>query len=144
MEALAIKREVLGPSDPSMGQTLHNIGAALHAKGDWDGALEKYEEALALKRRCFGDDHVNVASTLVNEAQVLSKKNRWFEAVAKQQEAYLIFTKALGEENPKAVQAFGTLQSFQYMVANGMTPTPSESFPPRERTTTSCSSSAAF
>jgi len=122
MEALAIKREVLGPNDPSMGQTLHNVGAALHAQGDWNGALEKYEEALALKRRCFGNDHVNVASTLVNEAQVLSKKNRWIEAVAKQQEAHSIFMKALGQEHPKTVQASGTLQSFQYIVANGMTP----------------------
>jgi len=122
MEALAIKREVLGPSDPSMGQTLHNIGAALQAKGDWNGALEKYEEALALKRRCFGDDHVNVASTLANEAQVLSKQDRWLEAVAKQQEAHSIFVKALGQEHPKTVQVFGALQSFQYMVANGMTP----------------------
>jgi len=59
-----IYRKTLGPeSVEAVGLTV-NIAAELSKLGEFDEALEKFEEALGIQRRTLGDEHPDVAKTL--------------------------------------------------------------------------------
>jgi tetratricopeptide (TPR) repeat protein len=56
----------LGEEHPETAQSLNNIGALLHATGDYTGARPYYEQALAIYKRVLGSDHTRTKIVLDN------------------------------------------------------------------------------
>lgn len=61
--ALAIRSSLIGENDPSMAESLHNLGKALQAAGDNHQALQYYGDAAYYYLRLFGSSHPSVAET---------------------------------------------------------------------------------
>ena len=99
-EALAIRREVLGPTDPDVASTLNNLGMILRNKGDLTNAAPMLREALDLRRQKLGNDHPDVVIQTVNVALRArgSRRPRGSEKHAR--EALATRRRILGPEHP--------------------------------------------
>ena len=53
--------------------TLNNMANVFERQGEYEKALEYYEESLKLKKKSLGDEHVSVADTLNNMANVFDQ-----------------------------------------------------------------------
>ena len=63
MQALAIRRAVLGPTHVDVATCLNNIGRVHYIDQRYDDALLVYQEALRIRRLLLGQDHLDVAAT---------------------------------------------------------------------------------
>ncbi len=68
---VSIAVQTIRKNSPNVAIRVNNIGMVLKAKGDFDGALEKFREAERIDRAAFGDDHPNVAIRVNNIGSVL-------------------------------------------------------------------------
>ena len=103
-EALAIRREVLGPTDPQLAVSLNNLGFVLQEKRDLQQAEAMFREALAIDRRRLGNDHPEVAIKLVNLSRILVDQGKHEAAEPPAREAVAIRRKVLGNEPSGARQ----------------------------------------
>ena len=98
-KALAIRIEVLGKEDDSVGNSLNSIANVLNAQGLQYQALEKYEQALTIWRKTLGNEHLSIAAGLHNIANILDDQDRYPEALEKYQQALDIQVKVLGQKD---------------------------------------------
>lgn len=61
IRALAIRKELLGPTHTDLATLLNNIGRVHYIEQQYDEALVVYEEALRIRRTLLGQDHLDVA-----------------------------------------------------------------------------------
>ena len=68
-------RRIYGQNDhPSIEQTLNNIGLVYSKKGDYEEALEYYNQSLEMCRRMYDqNDHPSIGKTL-NNIDLVKKK----------------------------------------------------------------------
>ena len=66
LQALALRRQLLGNDHAEIAATLNALGEVRYDRGDFDGAERLYDEALAMRRRLFGGQHAAVATSLDN------------------------------------------------------------------------------
>src|SRR4051812_2159993 len=79
---------------------LNNIGAALDANGDRQGAAAEMSSALRIKERILGKDHPDVAFTLGNLADTLNGIGRSKEALELSNRGVDIVTRTFGSRHP--------------------------------------------
>jgi non-specific serine/threonine protein kinase/serine/threonine-protein kinase len=79
-EALAIRRETLGPGHPSVAQSLNNLGMLYWRSKDLESAEPLLREALELNRTVYGEDHPATAGGLHNVGLVLRDRGSYEEA----------------------------------------------------------------
>jgi len=87
-------------TSPEYATCLNNIAGILKYRGDYDGALEKFNEALTIDAGYFGLNHPKVAIRLNNIAAVLRAKGDYDGALEKLNEALTIFETFLGPNHP--------------------------------------------
>ncbi len=75
-EALTIDAGYFGRNHPSIATALNNIGEALRAKGDDDGALQKYNEALTILEEFLGPNHPNTRTVRDNRNTLLDSSRK--------------------------------------------------------------------
>ncbi|MHC4946634.1 MAG: serine/threonine-protein kinase, partial [Planctomycetota bacterium] len=75
------------------------LGLVLLARGDFDAALDQFEEALALRRRVRPDDHEAIAESLHNCGRALWYLDRPREAEGRYREALRLRRELLGAED---------------------------------------------
>jgi tetratricopeptide (TPR) repeat protein len=68
---LGIRIKTLGAEHPKVASTYSNIGTAWKNKGEYDKALEFYQQCLDIQLKSFGPEHLDVASTKSNIDEVL-------------------------------------------------------------------------
>jgi serine/threonine-protein kinase len=63
-EALEIRRETLGPSDPRVAEVLSSLAALYGPRGDLSRAESLFRQALQIREKAFGPSHPEVATTI--------------------------------------------------------------------------------
>ena len=109
--AVGLKEKALGPGDPSVANTLSNLGVLLYDVGDFPGALATHERALALRERVLGPDHPDVAESLNNLANALFAMGVYERSKAIEEQVLSAFEKSLGPDHPYVGNSFINLGS---------------------------------
>jgi tetratricopeptide (TPR) repeat protein len=97
-EALRIERELYGPKNVLVGDTLELIGFVRLSSGDHDDAMISFSEALSIFQAKYGAVDPNVATSLVNVAMVMERRGELQGAWHAYVTARDVFVK-LGVEN---------------------------------------------
>ena len=93
--------ERVGGHDLLRAWMLNNIGVALDANGDREGAASELFKALRIKERVLGKDHPDVAYTLVNLAGALNGIGRSREALESCTRGFDIVERTFGTGHPR-------------------------------------------
>lgn len=107
-DVVEIKGRVLGPSHPSITDTLINLGGIELMRGDHDSALRHHERALVGARR-LGDRHPTVLGVLANMAVIHLRRGDHERALAMAREVVEARTDLLGEQHPDTITAVNNL-----------------------------------
>jgi tetratricopeptide (TPR) repeat protein len=100
IEAIAMKRRLLGDKHPEIAMGLANLAGALEDKGDLAGAESNFRQALAMQRELLGEVHPDVASTLNNLAFVQYARGDTRGALATERESLAVYEKLFPGDNP--------------------------------------------
>ena len=79
-EALALRRERLGPDHLDVALSLGNLAWVRQWQGQYDEAETLHREALAIRRKQLGDEHPDVARSLTSLGACLTREGRYSEA----------------------------------------------------------------
>ena len=74
-------------------------------QGEYEKALEYYEESLKLKKKSLGDEHVKVGDTLYNMAGVFEGIQRYKDAYEYFTKAHVIYSKVYGAGHAESLDA---------------------------------------
>ncbi|GBG33660.1 Nephrocystin-3 [Hondaea fermentalgiana] len=99
----------LGFRHPDVGDTLNTIAVIAYQRGDYEDALEYYEETLSIRKAHRGGRDVSVATTLNNIAAVYQEQRRYEEALKYYEEALSITTESVGERHPQWATMLGNI-----------------------------------
>ncbi len=99
-EALALRRESLGPTHPLVGRSTHNLGNVFLDRGEYDEARAHYERAIEIYGHSYGPQHPIVAGSLNNVGLTYRRQQRFDEAVSTLRRAAEIYEAAFGAEHP--------------------------------------------
>jgi len=94
--ALAIRRTVLGASDPAIAEALGNLGELERRAGRLERARQLHEEALAMRRETLEPGHPDIALGLTNLGVALYDLGLFAEASARLEAALAIQRERLG------------------------------------------------
>jgi eukaryotic-like serine/threonine-protein kinase len=111
-QALAARLD-LG-DDPRTARILNSLGAAHHAKGDLDRALELLGRSLAIREAALGPDHLDVAESLNNLGGVHWARREHAEALELNRRALAIREAALGPDHPEVGSSHNNLGGALY------------------------------
>jgi serine/threonine-protein kinase len=108
--ALALRRELLGPRDPQVAETLGRYGLlVLRAHNDSNRAEALMREALDLLRAAFGAEHPRVAAMLNTLAAIPDSRGDNARSEQLLRQALDIQRKRLGELHPSTIETLGNL-----------------------------------
>jgi tetratricopeptide (TPR) repeat protein len=100
-QAVALRRQALGPSHKDVATSLDDLGAVLMASGDMARAEPLMRESLAMRRRLLPPNDPLLAVGLNNLAYLTWRKGSLDEAEAMYREALAIDRQALGNDHPE-------------------------------------------
>ncbi len=80
---MEIRTQKLGPGSVEVAQTLFSIGYAHENRGEYEEALQKYNQCLEIRTKTLGHGSVEVAVTLNNIGSVHGKRGEYEEALQK-------------------------------------------------------------
>ena len=118
--ALAIRKEIFGPSHPDVAGSIKNLAGLMLRRGQIHKAITLYRQALEINSRSLGANHPVVAKNLAALATALSTAGRGEEAVSLNRRALQISEQALGAEHPAVAQILSEL-AFLYVGTNRLT-----------------------
>ncbi len=79
-EAIALRKEVLGPQHPNVAESLNNYGGALMGLDLLDLALVAYDDAIAIRKLEYGASDPRTTLVMTNKAMALDRLKRFDEA----------------------------------------------------------------
>jgi eukaryotic-like serine/threonine-protein kinase len=109
-QALAIRRELLGPDDRRVASTENHLGGALVRQNRNQEARAHYGEALAIRRRTLGDDHIRVSDLHANIGISYHVDGRYKEAREHYLRATAIRSRVPEYTNANVLDNLGTLE----------------------------------
>lgn len=104
-------RRSLSPDEDEVAATLHNLGLAQSAAGDFDAALKSFAEALALREKRGGKQRSAYQATLAGYGTVLGRAGRTQEAIVVLTENLALVEQLFGEDVESAANANNELGS---------------------------------
>ena len=99
VEALAIRRAILGSDHKDVATALNNIGRVHYMKGEFVMALATYHEAVRIRKLLLGDDHLDVGATVYNTGQTHHQIGDLDKAMDCYKEFWRIASLQLGNEH---------------------------------------------
>lgn len=108
-KALAIKQDMLGPSDAALAPVLEALSAAHKELGQREQALSYVQRALEINERTLGANHARVAVNLNDIALLHQAAGSYAVALPLFQRALAILEQALGADNPNVAATLGNL-----------------------------------
>ncbi len=108
-EALVKRRELLGPRNLEVAQSLNSIGEALGRKASYAEAERSLRQSLQIRRTLLGNESAEVASTLSSLADVLSYRGEYAQGLPLIEEALKIRRKLFGEQHRLVAESIGDL-----------------------------------
>lgn len=103
-EALALRREWLGPTHAEVAVSLHNLGLLHRDMGDYAGAETFYRQALEIKR-LQGERHTSFMAGVQSLAVTLAAQARFAEAAGLLRENLELARSLYDEDSDKLAQA---------------------------------------
>jgi len=85
-EAIQMRKEVLGPQHPNVGESLNNYGALLQAMNLLEDALRAYDEAIQIRKLEFGASDQRTTLIMTNKAMALDRLKRFEDATKLREE----------------------------------------------------------
>jgi tetratricopeptide (TPR) repeat protein len=116
MEALDIRRRVLGNTHPKVPQGINNLAMAYYRGQKLEAAEPLFREAVERNRALFGDLHPEVSTTMNNLALVVRDQGRYPEANDLWAAVYDADVKLLGADHPSVT---GTLTNWAESLRRG-------------------------
>ena len=102
--ALEIVKTPPGPEDAiDKGNILSNIGNTFGRKGQFDEALQYYQNALDIGEKVLGEKHPEIARRLMNMGLLYWLKKEYDRSMEYHQRSLIIWEAALGKEHPMIV-----------------------------------------
>ncbi|MHC5821704.1 MAG: tetratricopeptide repeat protein, partial [Nostoc sp.] len=111
IQALALRRQLLGDEHPDVATSLNNLAGLYDAQGRYSEAEPLYIQALALRRKLLGEEHPSVATSLNNLAYLYRSQGRYSEAEPLYIQALALTRQLLGEEHPDVATSLNNLAS---------------------------------
>jgi CHAT domain-containing protein/tetratricopeptide (TPR) repeat protein len=112
LEALKIRKKVLGENNPDYANTLGNLALFYQETGNYEKAEPVYIQALEIRRKTLGEEHPAYAATMNNMALLYSATGNYEKAGILLQQALNIRKIALGEEHPDYAISLNNLALF--------------------------------
>lgn len=107
--ALDIRRELHGPDDVEVAQSLDHLGTLRRRLGDYAVAESLYHRSLDIKRRALGLDHPELAVTLSLLGFLMPYVGEVEESVAFYRQALALRRRSLGTDHPLVGESMTTL-----------------------------------
>jgi tetratricopeptide (TPR) repeat protein/predicted Ser/Thr protein kinase len=98
--AADIRAERLGPSDPELATSLHDLATLHHHREAYDLAAPLYRRALEIRERSLGMDHPDVGLSLNHLAALYRGIGEYDAAIPLYERALRILEKARGPDHP--------------------------------------------
>ncbi len=100
-----------GVDHPRRGLVLGNLASARQRQGDFDAAMQLYEEALTIMsgEGGWGADNSRVANVLNNQATLLVSKGEYQQARTLQERAMALQVAAYGDLHPEVASSYNNL-----------------------------------
>ncbi|MGI8933481.1 MAG: tetratricopeptide repeat protein, partial [Phormidesmis sp.] len=113
VQALALKRKLLGEDHPAVATSLNNLAGLYESQGRYEQAEPLLVQALALRRQLLGEDHPDVASSLNNLAELYRSQGRYEQAEPLYEKSLALMRQLLGEDHPDVAASLNNL-AFRY------------------------------
>jgi tetratricopeptide (TPR) repeat protein len=108
-DALALRREALGPDHPEVATSLNDLGSTDYARGRYAEARLTLEQALALRTRVLGPDHPEVSDTETGLGAIFYATGDYRASRDHYARAAAIRGAAFGPDHPKTAGALMNL-----------------------------------
>lgn len=92
-----------------MASTYNNIGVVWDNKGDYDKALEYYQQSLDIELKTLGEWHPDVVTSYNNMGLVWQNKGEYDKALEYYQKSLDIFLRTLGVEHPDVAISYSRI-----------------------------------
>ena len=89
-------------------------GKLFYEHGEYDKALDAYQQALAIRRKVLGEEHPSTATSYNNLGAVYDSKGEYSQAIEYYQKDLAICRKVLGEEHPSTATSYNNLGGVYY------------------------------
>lgn len=109
--ALATRRSVLGPTDPTTLESVREMGRVLAALGRLSEAEAYYREALETRRRVLGAEDPKTLESISDMGSLREEQARLPEAESHYREALEAKRRVLGDEHPATLDAISDMGS---------------------------------
>jgi len=108
-EALAMRKKLVGDTQPDVATSLQGLARALQYQGKRVEAETLYREALAMRRKILGNEHPEVAKSLTDLGLLLYWETKFPEAETMGREALAMKRKLLGDEHLEVARSLAVL-----------------------------------
>ena len=109
LEAIKIRKELLGVKHPDYATSLDNLGVLYTTTGDYNKAEPLHVEALNIRKDCLGEIHPDYASSLNNLAIFYQKVNNYKSAESLFLEALEIYKEIFGKKHHEYASVLNNL-----------------------------------
>lgn len=113
-QALEIKAELLGPDDPSVAVSLHNLATVHYKRREHNVARALFERSLAIREKALGPDDPLVALSLDYLGNLLADMGRSADAVPLLERGLEIRERSLGPDHPEVAWSLNGLGKLHY------------------------------
>jgi eukaryotic-like serine/threonine-protein kinase len=108
-ESIKLRRQVLGPKNPEVLQSLNELARALRLEGNLSGAESVLQDALRTDRSALGPENPVTLSAMIELANILHEEGRLEESEKLKRETLEIQKRVLGPENPETLRSMTNL-----------------------------------
>ncbi|WP_421775173.1 tetratricopeptide repeat protein [Gracilimonas sp.] len=109
LQAIEIKKKVLGINNLDYAQSLSDYGALMRISNNLDSAKILYKEALEIRQRNLPEDHPDITTILNNIAVIYNKEGKLDESEKYYKKALNIRVSNFGETHPKVANTLNNL-----------------------------------
>ena len=99
-EALAVRQQLGGEEDPTLGLELVNLGNVQLAEEDYDGALATFRRSQQIVETALGEEHPNVLFAVVSIGVVFQEQGLFAAARSQFERALPAMARSLGDDHP--------------------------------------------
>jgi CHAT domain-containing protein/Flp pilus assembly protein TadD len=111
LQALTIRKKLLGSEHPDVAQSLNNLAALYHSQGNYSEAEKYFLESLEFWKSIFGAEHFQIATNLNNLAEIYREQGKYLKAEQVHLEVLGMRKRLFGDEHPDIAQTLTNLAS---------------------------------
>jgi tetratricopeptide (TPR) repeat protein len=109
LEAVRIRKKILGSDEPSTLLSLNLLASVLADLGKYSEAESMHRQNLATREKVLGLDHLDTLMTMNNLALVLGRQGKYSEAESMHRQTLATRKKVLGLNHPDTLQSMNNL-----------------------------------